>query len=328
MSSGARTTMRATGGLERPLLLGLLLANVPEHLRRHLQRLHAAIVGAAGDGEDLGLGRPRAPCGPNPAATTTRSPRSQTAGTARTDRSKTESAVSSAVFAEPRAPRRGRRSGATSPARGSCRRRTRRTSRCARGRACTDSRSRSSVDSRTSRARLRQQAAIDTRRDRPTRPGLGQHELRRVEQLDREACGPLSSGRSRKPYPRRAAARRPVAHAVRTVLLEERHAASRRCPSTSTSSCDRDRAPSPRSPRSSTATSPCSYSARSIVEKSHVRMMSCACGRTSIGNTRAKRSGSSIQPPAICGESDDVAQVSMMSGSPENPPGRSRCSAV
>ena len=42
---------------------------------------------------------------------------------------------------------------------------------------------------------------------------------------------------------------------------------------------------------------PCSYSARSIVEKSQVLMMSCAWGRTSIGNTRAKRSGI-LDPPA------------------------------
>ena len=44
---------------------------------------------------------------------------------------------------------------------------------------------------------------------------------------------------------------------------------------------------------------PCSYSARSSVENSHVRMMSCACGRRSIGNTRSKRSWSVSQPAAI-----------------------------
>ena len=60
---------------------------------------------------------------------------------------------------------------------------------------------------------------------------------------------------------------------------------------------------------------------RSTVENSHVRMMSCACGRTSIGKTRANRSGSSSHRPAICGVSDEVAQVSMTSGSPLNPPG-------
>jgi hypothetical protein len=50
-------------------------------------------------------------------------------------------------------------------------------------------------------------------------------------------------------------------------------------------------------------------------------MMSWPWGRMSIGNTRSNRSGSSSQPPAICGVSDEVAQVSMMSGSPMNPPG-------
>src|SRR3954452_23990804 len=53
-------------------------------------------------------------------------------------------------------------------------------------------------------------------------------------------------------------------------------------------------------------------------------MMSCACGRRSIGNTRASRSASSSQPPAICGDSDDVAHVSMMSGSATKPPGLPR----
>ena len=49
--------------------------------------------------------------------------------------------------------------------------------------------------------------------------------------------------------------------------------------------------------------------------------MSWAWGRRSIGKVRANRSGSSSQPPAICGVSDEVAQVSMMSGSPMKPPG-------
>ena len=50
-------------------------------------------------------------------------------------------------------------------------------------------------------------------------------------------------------------------------------------------------------------------------------MISWACGRMSIGNTRSKRSGSSTQPETMCGETDDVAQVSITSGSPTNPPG-------
>ncbi len=58
---------------------------------------------------------------------------------------------------------------------------------------------------------------------------------------------------------------------------------------------------------------------------SQVRMISGPWGRMSIGNTRAKSSGSSTQCPAICGVSEEVAQVSMMSGSPTKPPGRPRC---
>jgi hypothetical protein len=72
----------------------------------------------------------------------------------------------------------------------------------------------------------------------------------------------------------------------------------------------------------------CSSSARSTVVNSQVRMMSCACGRSDIGNTCAKRSASRPQPATICGVSDDVAQVSMMSRSPTKPFGWPRCACV
>ncbi len=65
----------------------------------------------------------------------------------------------------------------------------------------------------------------------------------------------------------------------------------------------------------------CSKWARTTVEKSQVRMISCACGRRSIGKTRSKISSPSSQPAATCGVSDEVAQVSMTSGSPTKPPG-------
>ncbi len=58
-----------------------------------------------------------------------------------------------------------------------------------------------------------------------------------------------------------------------------------------------------------------------------MRMISWACGRTSIGKVRANRSGSSSQPQAICGVSEDVAHVSMTSGSPVKPPGWLRWSS-
>ena len=80
-------------------------------------------------------------------------------------------------------------------------------------------------------------------------------------------------------------------------------------------------------------TVPCSKCERTTVENSQVRMMSWPCGRTSIGKTFSN-SGSvpvpaaSRQPPAICGLSDEVAQVSKMSGSPTKPPGTPRWSSV
>ena len=73
---------------------------------------------------------------------------------------------------------------------------------------------------------------------------------------------------------------------------------------------------------------PCSARERTTVANSQVRMISWACGRRSIGNTRANRSGSVSQPPTICGDSDEVAQVSITSGSPMKPPGCPRCASV
>ena len=53
-------------------------------------------------------------------------------------------------------------------------------------------------------------------------------------------------------------------------------------------------------------------------------MMSWAWGRMSIGKVAAWRASSVRQPVAICGVSDEVAQVSITSGSPMNPPGTPR----
>ncbi len=69
---------------------------------------------------------------------------------------------------------------------------------------------------------------------------------------------------------------------------------------------------------------PLSWSARRTVVNSQVRMISWACGRRSIGKTRANRSSSLPQPLTICGVSDDVAHVSITSGSAVKPPGTPR----
>ena len=69
--------------------------------------------------------------------------------------------------------------------------------------------------------------------------------------------------------------------------------------------------------------------ARTTVEKSQVRMMSWPCGRRSIGNSRANEIGVVLPAaPRSAGVSEEVAQVSMTSGSAMNPPGWSRWSAV
>ena len=72
----------------------------------------------------------------------------------------------------------------------------------------------------------------------------------------------------------------------------------------------------------------CSRCERSSVEKSQVRMISGPCGRRSMGNVAANSAGSSSQPQAICGVTDEVAHVSRTSGSPVNPPATPRCSGV
>ncbi len=72
----------------------------------------------------------------------------------------------------------------------------------------------------------------------------------------------------------------------------------------------------------------CSKWLRTTLSNSQVRMISGPWGRRSMGNVRSNRSGSSTHPQAIWGLRDDVAQVSMMSGSATKPPGRPRCSSV
>ena len=67
---------------------------------------------------------------------------------------------------------------------------------------------------------------------------------------------------------------------------------------------------------------PASKWARTTVENSQVRMMSWAWGRMSIGKVDAYRASSVRQPVAIWGVSDEVAQVSITSGSPAKPSGR------
>ena len=57
-------------------------------------------------------------------------------------------------------------------------------------------------------------------------------------------------------------------------------------------------------------------------------MISCAWVFRSIGKVSSNRSGSRSQPQTICGLSEEVAQVSITSGSAMKPPGWSRCASV
>ena len=69
---------------------------------------------------------------------------------------------------------------------------------------------------------------------------------------------------------------------------------------------------------------PFSKWARTTRENSQVRMISWACVFRSIGKVRSNRSSSRSQPQTMCGVSDEVAQVSITSGSAANPPGLPR----
>ena len=69
---------------------------------------------------------------------------------------------------------------------------------------------------------------------------------------------------------------------------------------------------------------PFSKWARTIRENSQVLMISWACVHRSMGKTRSNRSSSTDQPPEMCGVRDEVAQVSITSGSPVKPAGLPR----
>ena len=70
-----------------------------------------------------------------------------------------------------------------------------------------------------------------------------ERELRRVEDLDREPATDLHLALVERGVDARAAARRPVAHRVGAVLLEQRHRRDDVALATSTSSCGRGRGP-------------------------------------------------------------------------------------
>ncbi len=138
-SSGARTTIRATAVFSGRCSSDFFLRISPSTCAASCSAWAPRSSAPPAAPSNLGLRRPCRRCEPNPAATTTRLPRSQTAGTARTAGGTPRATSAAPCSRSRRARRRDRRSGATSPARDSCRRRTRRRSLSARGRACIGS---------------------------------------------------------------------------------------------------------------------------------------------------------------------------------------------
>ena len=91
-----------------------------------------------------------------------------------------------------------------------------------------------------------------------------------------------------------AAGRRPVAHCVGAVLLEQMHRRDDVALRLRHLLAVGVENPAGKRGVASTAGSPCSRCARTTVEKSHVRMMSWPCGRRSIGKVRANKSASAL----------------------------------
>ena len=155
-----------------------------------------------------------------------------------------------------------------------------------------------------------------------------EHELRRVEHLDRETTADLHLAFVERGVGAGPSAGGPVAHRVGAVLLEQVHRRDdvalrlRHLLAIGVEDPARQRGVAPTARRRARSAS------APTVEKSHVRMMSWPCGRRSIGNVRRNRSASSSHRHAICGVSDDVAHVSITSGSPMKPWGLPRCSSL
>jgi hypothetical protein len=132
------------------------------------------------------------------------------------------------------------------------------------------------------RRQVSQHGAVDGRRDGPLRFGRGEGEPRGVQQLD---CQPPADahlvGVERR-IGSRPAARGPVAHTVGAVLLEQRHRRDdvalglRHLLAIGSST-------HPEIAALVQGNVPCSRCARNTESNNHVRMMSCACGRKSIG---------------------------------------------
>ena len=154
------------------------------------------------------------------------------------------------AFADAAPRRRDRRSGAPSPARGSCRRSDQKNVSV----RSSDARvvvvlEVARVDSSTSSRRLVSSPRSTGCGHGADRLGPRQHELRRVQQLDRQPPADLHLPGVERGVGARAGRSPPSSARRRSRAPRAGPSASRRCPSTSTSSCDRDRAPSRRSRR-------------------------------------------------------------------------------
>ena len=154
-----------------------------------------------------------------------------------------------------------------------------------------------------------------------------QDELRGVQHLDRKAPSDLHLPLVDGGVGPRTPARRPVADRVGPMLLDQRERGDDVAFGLGHLFAFGIEDP-PEMAASVQGNDPISSSDRTMVVKSQVRMMSCAWGLRSIGKTLANSAGSSSHRPAIIGVSEDVAQVSMMSGSPTKPPGTFRCAST
>ena len=212
-----------------------------------------------------------------------------------------------------------RRSAATSPARDSCRRSSRRTPRPfehARVVVVLERRRRL-LDQPTE---LGQHPAIERCGHRPRRLGRASANFDAFSSLIASRRPTFIWPTIERRVDTRSAARRPVAHAVGPVLLEQAHRrddVALRLRHLLPIGIEHKAGDRRMRPRQRVVLEMRPQHRREEPRPDDVVRLR----RRSIGKTRANRSGSLSQPPAICGVTDEVAHVSMTSGSPTKPPG-------
>ncbi len=176
----------------------------------------------------------------------------------------------------------------------------------------------------TSSRQVLQHAAIDGLGDRPGRLGLRQHELRCVEQLDGQPPPHLHLARVERGVDTRPALGGPVANRVRAVLFEQghrRHHVALRLRHLLAVGVEHPSGDGRVGPRQRVVLEVRPQHRREEPRPDDVVRLRAQVHRETCAATGP---GPVSQPQTMNGVSDEVAQVSITSGSPTKPPGRPR----